>query len=139
MKKLFRTRNNRALSTVLSTVLMVLVVMVGMSLLFAYIAFYSQNFHEGSGSAVLESITVEDVYFTSANNANVTIYNTGKVDFVITSVYIDSVGASTSLNLEVKQGQHEVLEVPGSFSHSQSYVFKLVTQRGTILEGTYVW
>lgn len=139
MRNLYR--NKKALSTVISTVLMIMVVMIGMSLLFAYLVVYSDNFRAGSGSAVLESITVEDVYFINNNQVNVTVFNTGKVDFVISSVYIDSLASSTSLNVEVKQGEHLTFQIPpasGSFSSGTTYNFKLVTQRGTTLEGTYV-
>ncbi len=45
---------------------MIMVVMAGMSILFGALIVYSDNFHSGIGSSVLESITVEDVYFSSS-------------------------------------------------------------------------
>jgi hypothetical protein len=144
MRKLFK--NKRALSTVISTVLMIMVVMIGMSILFAYIVVFTDNFHSGSGSAVLEQITVEDVNFKSSSNVVLSIFNTGKTEFQITSVYIN--GAMATLNpssLSVKEGEHGVLSVapPSGISFNSadgySYNFKIVTARGTALEGTYVW
>ena len=59
MRKLYR--NKKGLSTVISTILMIMVVMVGMSLLFAYVAVYAQNYKAGIGSSVMESLTIEDI------------------------------------------------------------------------------
>ncbi len=61
MKRLFKSK--RAVSPVIATVLMILIVMAGMTILFAFIGAYAQSFQAGSGSAVLESLTVEDVWF----------------------------------------------------------------------------
>src|SRR3989304_638216 len=137
MRKLFGSR--RAVSPVVSAVLMILVVMIGMSLLFAFFVNYARDFQTGSGSAVLESMVIEDVWFIgSTANANVTVYNVGKVDFNITSVYIDD-KLAVSLNLEIKTEQHEMVTVPWDFEHGHSYSFKIVTTRGTAFEGEYWW
>ncbi len=55
--------NRKGVSTVIGTILMILVVMAGMSILFGALIVYSDDFHSGSGSSVLESLTVEDVQF----------------------------------------------------------------------------
>ena len=68
---------------------MIMVVMVGMSVLFGVLIVYSDNFHLGSGSSVLESITVEDVHFTTSG-VRLSIYNTGRVNLTVTNVYINS-------------------------------------------------
>ena len=63
VKKLRRLlRNKRALSPVISTVLMILVVMIGMSVVFSSVVFYADSYRAGAGSAVLESLTVEDTW-----------------------------------------------------------------------------
>ena len=69
---------------------MILVVMAGMSILFGALIVYSDNFHSGLGSSVLESITVEDVYFKDTRTRlRLTLYNTGKVNLTASNVYID--------------------------------------------------
>lgn len=124
---------------------MIMVVMVGMSLLFGALIVYSDSFQKGSGSAVLESITVEDVYFKSSgtNYVELTLFNTGKVDLTVTNVYIDGQMATLDpTSLSIAQGEHEVLKVTPtgqSFSPGSDYSFKIVTQRGTGFEGTYIW
>jgi FlaG/FlaF family flagellin (archaellin) len=134
-------RNRRGVSTVIGTILMILVVMAGMSILFGALIVYSDNFHSGSGSSVLESITVEDVYFTNVN-VQISIYNTGKVDLTIANVYIDSKMAGPIPNLLIKQGEHGTITLmtpSGTFASDTEYHFKIVTSRGTGFEGTYIW
>ncbi len=127
-------RNTKGVSTVISTILMIMVVMVGMSLLFGALIVYSDSFQKGSGSAVLESITVEDVYFksSSTNYVELTLFNTGKVDLKVTNVYIDGQMATLDpTSLSIAQGEHEVLKVTPagqSFSPGSDYSFKIVTQ-----------
>jgi flagellin-like protein len=134
MRKLFRSR--RAVSPVVSAVLMILVVMIGMSLLFAFFVNYTRDFQTGSGSAVLESMTIEDVWFKSPSEVEVWVYNVGKVNFTITSVYVDDQFAG-SFNLEVSPGKHGNLTI--NFAFDSSPHFKIVTARGSAFEGEYAW
>ena len=131
MRKLFR--NRRAVSPVVSTVLMILVVMVGMSLLFAFFVNYTRDFQTGSGSAVLESMVIEDVAFTGSNGAQVWVYNVGKVSFTITSVYVNDQFTGNP-NLEVASGQHGMITIG---SANSGCTIKIVTARGSAFEGMY--
>ena len=131
MMRLFR--NRRAVSPVLSTVLMILVVITGMSLLFAFFVNYTRDFQTGSGSAVLESMTVEDVWFTNPNGPQVWVYNVGKVSLTITSVYVDD-QLDSSPNIEIKTGQHQPITVGSAYS---GCTIKIVTARGSAFEGSY--
>ena len=88
--------NNKGLSTVVATVLMILVVMIGMTILFAFVNVYASNFQAGSGSAVLESMTIEDVWFQNPTQnppnsipVQLWIYNVGQTEFKIPTVYVD--------------------------------------------------
>ena len=47
---------------------MIVVVMVGMTILFAYVAVYAQNYQAGVGSSILESMTIEDVWITRSSS-----------------------------------------------------------------------
>jgi hypothetical protein len=137
-------RNKKGVSTVIATIIMIMVVMVGMSVLFGALIVYSDNFHSGIGSSVLESITVEDVYFRSStpNYVELTLFNTGKVELKVTNVYIDGQMATIPAPLTIAQGAHELLKVTptgSTFSIGSDYSFKIVTARGTGFEGTYIW
>jgi flagellin-like protein len=76
MRKLYR--NKKALSPVISTILMIMVVMVGMSVAFSYVVVYSDTYKAGIGGSVLESLTIEDIWIQPNNNVNtvnITVYN----------------------------------------------------------------
>ena len=133
--------NRKGVSTVIGTILMILVVMAGMSILFGALIVYSDDFHSGSGSSVLESVTVEDVHFLDSNTVNLSIYNTGKVELTVSDVYINGQMANINAKLTLAEGGHGVIIVspPFAFSSNVGYDFKIVTLRGTGFEGTYVW
>jgi hypothetical protein len=137
-------RNRKGVSTVIATILMIMIVMIGMSILFGSLIVYSENFQKGRGSSVLESITVEDVYFMGPDNVQLSIFNTGKVDLKITNVYINGQMATLTppTPLTIKVGEHKELSVIPSgvtFIRNTGYSFKIVTERGTGFEGTYIW
>lgn len=155
MKRL--VRNNKALSPVLSSVLMILVVVIGMSVLFAYFVNYATDFQLGSGSSVLESIVVEDAWFKNPTSIELHVYNVGKVDSTINSVYVNDLPApSFQLNSVYFHGRqatgavsNRIIPVnghanvtvtlfsPGWDSHIV-YDIKIVTARGSGFEGRYV-
>lgn len=140
MRKLVRSR--KALSPVLSTVLMILVTIVGMSVLFAFFVNYARDFQLGSGSAVRESLVIEDVWFTSTDTVEVSVYNVGKVDLKVTAFYIDDSWANIDPGSDgaVSVGEHVKLIVSPEHSYfisGRTYDFKIVTERGSAFEGTY--
>jgi flagellin-like protein len=55
MRRIFK--NKKAVSPVIATVLMILVTMAGMTILFAFVASYSDSYRAGVGGSVLESLT----------------------------------------------------------------------------------
>ncbi len=138
MRKLFSDK--KGVSPVVSAVIMILIVMIGMSALFAFFVNYSRDFQMGSGSAVLESLTVEDLWFRNSSTVEIWVYNFGKVDVTITNVYVDSNAVVfTSNDLTIGVGEHGKFDVTSSFDSGVSYRFKIVTERGTSFEGTYTW
>ena len=136
MRKLFKTRNNRALSTVISTILMIMVVMIGMTLLFAYVTVYAENYKEGIGGAVMESLTIEDV---SVKGSTVTIwvYNAGKVDSTIHTVYNDQgvalTDATGKINIDVDAQMASHVKITLNYDSNLDWV-KIVTMRGSEFE-----
>jgi hypothetical protein len=111
---------------------MILVVIIGMSLLFDFFVNYTRDFQTGSGSAVLESMTIEDVWF-KGSTAEVWIYNVGKVNFTITSVYVnDQKTGFDPYRLEIAPGQHGNITIA---SASSGCTIKIVTARGSAFEG----
>ena len=145
VKKLFK--NEKGVSPVISTVLMILVVMVGMSLLFAYLATYTMNFHSGSGSSVLESMTIEDAWFKNSDNTfHLWVYNVGKVDFTINSIYVNGTKVTPTMsdsnnnpinsNTPIQINKHVQISL-AQWQLGDNYNLKIVTGRGSAFEGNY--
>ncbi len=87
-------RRRRAVSTVFSTILMILIVTIAMSVLFSYTVGYSSSFQQGRGSSRLEMIEFEDVWFrsqtqTAAEHIIISIYNYGDLNVTIVNAYMD--------------------------------------------------
>ncbi len=153
MRKNFACK--KAVSPVIATVLMILVTMVGMTLLFAFVTSYSETYKEGVGSQVLELLTVEDIYLspgkTYANDAvgtvQISVYNAGKVDSQITSVYVNGLSASATasgsdFNLvgkTVAVGEHLTFTVfrNNYWQPGQTYTFTIGTKTGSTFDVTY--
>jgi archaellum component FlaF (FlaF/FlaG flagellin family) len=138
-------RNKRGVSPVISAVIMMLVVMIGMSALFAFFVNYSRDFQEGGGSAVFESMTVEDIWFKNQTTVELWVYNYGKVDLKISSIYVDDDLADFKVtgipDGTVVVGGHAQLFVTSEFVQGNplSYSFKIVTERGTSFEVAEKW
>ena len=148
MKRLLR--NRKAVSPVVSAVIMILIATIGMSVLFAFFVNYARDFQAGSGSSVLESMVIEDIWVKNSSNVEIWVYNVGKVDFNITSVYINGFqvanvtnptepSVETSFQARVEVGKHErlILNLRDPVNVNGPNLFKLVTLRGSAVEVRY--
>jgi hypothetical protein len=149
MRKLYR--NKKGLSTVISTILMILVVMAGMSILFGYVAVYADNYKAGIGSSVMESLTIEDICLNSTgsaltytNQSTLWVFNSGQIDSKITAIYINGVavtnGSTISFNIPASIGAHVPINVQASSTwvSGNTYDFKVSTLRGSNFEESIV-
>lgn len=148
-RQLYRQR--KAVSPVIATVLMIMVTMVGMTILFAFVASYSDNYKAGIGSSVIESLIIEDIWLSpsltplSNHNSivNITIYNAGKIDSTITSAFANglklTIDGDMNLNEDVDVGQHRTLSLEwnNNWRSGNEYTFKISTLRGSNFEVTY--
>jgi hypothetical protein len=141
VRKLLRDRKT-AVSTVLGTILMIMVVVVGMSVAFGYFVNFVKDYQTGRGGSVMEMVYIEDVWFR-ADNTSIWVYNYGKVSVTINSLYIN--GQSVNLDpigsLSIPTGKHGNMTIPTTtwnWTASQSYHFKLATERGSVSEGEFV-
>jgi flagellin-like protein len=143
-------RDRRALSPVFSTVIMILVVTIGMSIVFAYFVGFSRDFQLGPGSAVAELIEVEDVWFhynqtTARWEITITLYSYGKVDSVnVNTLYINDEQVQDfnvqliKSNSPLSQHGKVTVDDPDQYTHGLWYNFRLVTQRGSVFETAYL-
>jgi len=140
MRKIIR--NKKAVSAVLSTILMILIVVVGMSIAFAFFVNYVRDFQLGRGSSVLELAVIEDVWFRPTVDGsypvNIWLYNYGKIDIQISSVYFDGVPVDfTSTTIDIGQHKEIVVYLSNSWASSESFDIIMTTERGSVFEGEY--
>jgi flagellin-like protein len=142
MRKIIK--NNKALSSVLSTILMILIVVIGMSLVFAFFVNYVRDYQLGRGSSVLELAEIEDVWFhpnmvNGSFPVDVWLYNYGKIDIQISSVYVDGIPVNfTYQPTTVQVGQHAKMIVLLNWTSGEDYDIKIITARSSVFEGEYV-
>jgi flagellin-like protein len=146
--------DRRAVSPVLSTVILVLLVVLGMSLVFAFFVDYVGDYQRGRGSSVMELVEIEDVYFWGVDSVNVTLYNYGEIEFEVDAIYVNGLSVNfdftgkSSVELYDVDEDDSVEVVPyahakynmtlsGDWSSDVAYVFRVVTERGSAVEREY--
>lgn len=148
MKRLLQ--NKKAISPVIATVLMILVTMAGMAILFGFVISYSDAYKKGVGSSVMESLTIEDIWLspnspTYNSQVQITVYNVGKVDSTITSMYANGLklteNGNLNLNKPIAIGQHLTLTLDWSqnpgWIEDQEYTFRVSTLSGSNFDTKY--
>jgi len=125
-------RNKKAITPVLSNVLLMLIAVAGMSIAITATYVITTNFHDIMG----ERFIVEDVWFTTGGEIAVYLRNTGKVSIRFSAVYVnDTVQTFTSLELDV--AGHGWLNVTYAWTASSLYYINVATSRGTQVAGYY--
>jgi flagellin-like protein len=153
MKRLLR--NKKAVSPVIATVLMILVTMAGMTILFGFVISYSDAYKAGVGSSVMESLTVDDIWLSPSSltydsKVQISVYNAGKVDSVITSVYVnglkltetDQSNGNFNLKISVPVGGRPSTPIllywaGHQWQSGQTYIFRIATQSGSVFDVPY--
>jgi len=129
MKKFLK--NKKAITPVLSNVLMMLIAVAGMSIAITATYVITNNFHDIMG----ERFIVEDVLFRTGG-ISIYLRNTGKVSIRFSSVYVNStVQSLTALQLEV--ANHGWLNFTYSWTANRVYYINVVTSRGTQIANYY--
>ena len=134
---------------------MIMVTMAGMAILFGFVISYSDNYKAGIGSSVLESLTIEDIWLSpnslSYNSqVQISVYNAGKVDSTITSIYVnglkltdsDQSNGNFNLKIALPVGNHTLPPITLYWVNHQwqsgiSYTFRISTQTGSNFDFTY--
>jgi len=130
MRKL--SRNRRGITPVLSSLLMTVIAVAGMSIAITATYVITDGLHDNMG----ERLIVEDVWFTP-NQVSLYLRNVGKVSIKVAAVYVNRTGQSFT-SLELEQNKHGWLTVPYDWSAGSVYEVKVVTRRGTIVVDYYV-
>lgn len=125
-------RNKRAITPVLSNVLLMVIAVAGMSIAITATYVISGNLHETMG----ERFVVEDVWFKTGTIA-IYVRNTGKTDIDFAAVYVDYTARSFN-SLHLGSLEHGWLNVTFTWTTSTAYYVKVMTSRGTQVADYYV-
>lgn len=125
-------KNKRAITPVLSSLLLTVIAVAAMSLAATAAYVISDNLHQ----TMSERLVVEDVWFRTGG-ISIYLRNVGKADVSVSDVYVNFTKQSTTpLTLQMeKQGW---LNVTYSWVSGKSYHINIATTRGTKIADYYV-
>jgi len=93
---------------------------------------------------VLESFVIENVWIRDSNSVEIWVYNVGKADLEISDVFVNDYQSSFTSDsaqgyVAVEEHGRLVVTPSAPLEKQVDYVFKLVTARGSVVEGSYLW
>jgi FlaG/FlaF family flagellin (archaellin) len=136
MKKRFRRflRDKRAITPVLSHLLLTVVAVAVMSLATSATFMITTNLRQTMG----ERVIVEDVWFNNATGTvDVYMRNVGKADIQVSNVYVKHVSQSFNGPFSLQVNKHSWLRIACSWTSGESYYIDIVTKRGTHVASYY--
>ena len=128
-------RDKRAITPVLSHLLLTVVAVAIMSLATSATFVITTNLRQTMG----ERVVVEDVWFNSAEGTlDVYLRNVGKADIQVSGVYVNHVSQSFNGNASSLQvNKHDWLRIAYTWQSGKAYYIDIVTKRGTHIAGYY--
>lgn len=136
MKKLIKRfmRDKRAITTVLSHLLLTVVAVAIMSIATSATFVITTNLRE----TMSERVIVEDVWFNSANHTiNVYLHNVGKAAIQVSAVYVNHVGQPFNSPFRLGLNQNNWVSTAYSWNSGDIYYIDIVTTRGLHIAGSY--
>ena len=130
MKKLLR--NRRGVSPVLSSLLLTVIAVAGMSIAVTATYVITDGLHDNMG----ERFIVEDVWFTE-DQVSLHLRNVGRILIKVDAVYVNRTD-QPFVPLELEQGKHGWLNVTYNWSADFAYEINIVTKRGTQVVDYYM-
>jgi len=121
-------RDKRAVSPVLSSLLLTVVAVAAMALATTATYVITTNMRE----TMSERVIIEDLWFNnSTGSISVYLRNVGKVVVHVSGVYVNHTSRffTTSFNLEL--GEHKWLNISQGWASDSIYYVDVVTTRGT--------
>jgi len=128
-------RNKRAITPVLSSLLLTVVAVAAMSLTATAAYVISDNLHQSMG----ERFIVEDVWFGGNQTEWICIYlrNVGEVDFSVSSIYVNFTSQSIK-PLTLQTGKLGSINITYQWISQRPYYINVVTSRGNQVADFYV-
>ena len=127
-------RDKRAVTPVLSHLLLTVVAVAVMSLATSATFVITTNLKNTMG----ERVTVEDVWFNSATGTvDVYMRNVGKADIRVSGVYVNHVGQSFNGPFSLEINKQGWLRIAYTWDSGEVYHIDIVTTRGTHIASNY--
>jgi len=127
-------RDKRAITPVLSNLLLMVVAVAAMALATTATYVITTNLRENMS----ERVIVEDLWFNnSTGNINVYLRNIGKIALQVSTVYINHTFQPFTSPFRLEIGAHRWLNISYSWASGSLYYVDIVTSRGTHVGGYY--
>lgn len=123
--------NKRAITPVLSNVLLLVITVAGMSLAITATYVITGNLRETMG----ERLIIEDVWFTT-DGISIYLLNTGKTKLDVQGIYVDYM-QQTFISIQLEPLQHGWTNMTYSWTPDTVYYLKIITSRGTQVADHY--
>ena len=132
LRKLFRDR--RAVTPVLSNLLLTVVAVAAMSIATTATYVITTNLKE----TMSERVVMEDLWFNpSTGGISVYLRNVGKVVVHVSAVYVNHTSQSFTSPFSLELSEHDWLNISYSWSSGNLHYVDIVTTRGTHVGGYY--
>ena len=133
-RKLRLLRDSRAITPVLSNLLLTVVAVAAMALATSATYVITLNLRENMS----ERLVVEDTWFDDGTgNIDLYLHNVGKVAVHVAAVYVNHTSQPFSKPFDLGLGSHGWLNVSLSWTSGSLYYIDVVTTRGTHVGGYY--
>jgi hypothetical protein len=127
-------RSKRAITPVLSNLLLTVVAVAAMALATTATYVITSNLRDTMG----ERVIIEDVWFNNLTGSiDVYVRNVGKVLVRVSGVYVNHTKGSFTGAFSLEIGEHRWLNISKSWSPSDLFYIDIVTTRGTHVGGYY--
>ena len=124
-------RSNRAISPILATLLLIVIVVGASIVAYAWIQSSTQSQLNTAGGFII----IENTLFYDTAQIDLTIRNTGTSDVTIDAVYVNDY--RYSVVQQIQTGQSEKLTLDYSWESGTKYKIKVATNTGLYAEGYY--
>jgi hypothetical protein len=134
VRRLKLLQDKRAVTPVLSNLLLTIVAVAAMSIATTATYVITTSMRE----TMSERVIIEDLWFNnSTGSINVYLQNIGKVAVYVSSVYVNHTSQSFMKPFRLEVGEHQWLNVSQGWSSNDLYYVDIVTIRGTHIGGYY--
>jgi hypothetical protein len=126
--------NKRAITPVLSTLLLTVIAVAAMAIATTATYVVTTNLHD----QMSERVIIEDVWFSNLTGSiNVYLRNVGKVAVAIPTVYVNNTAQFFTRPFNLAINEHGWLNISETWEPGDLYYINMITTRGTQVAGYY--